>query len=293
MSTTTPAVFVPVGDNLSFGGILWSEWTKLRSIRSTWWCYGMLVVVTVVLGAQMASGLNFVGVTGEPTREAMQALAVHAVTVSTDFTALIVAVLGVLFFAGEYGTGMVASTLTSVPKRTPVVLGKALVLAVVTFSVGALAFAVTVPISVALLSGSGIDVDLGDPLYWLALLGGVGYLVLVALIAFSIGAILRNTAGGIAVALGLVLAAPLVLGLLSGGSQQVWIQNVQTLLPSNLGRTMFNHPGQQAFVSPGAPVEQPPAGLWVLEPWQGGLLLAAWAIVLFAVAATLLKRRDA
>jgi ABC-2 type transport system permease protein len=293
MTATTPTAFVPVGHNLSFGGVLWSEWTKLRSIRSTWWCYGVLFVLTVALGAQMASSLSFTGVDGDPTREAMQALAVYSVTTSTDFTAMIVAVVGVLFFAGEYGAGMIGSTLTAVPKRIAVIVGKALVFAVVTFVVSALAFAVTIPISIGLLSGSGIEVDLGDADYWLAMLGSVSYLTLVGLIAFMIGAILRSTAGGIAVSLGLAFAAPLVLGLIGGSSPQVWLQNVQAILPSSLGRVLFAHPGQQAFISPGVPIEQPAAGLWMLEPWQGGLLLVAWVVALFVIAATLLKRRDA
>ena len=286
-------VLTPSGHDLGFGGILWSEWVKLRSVRSTWWLYGALFAVTVGLGAQLASSLGFGTADVEPTREALQALGVYTSTVSTDFTGLIVSVLAVLFMAGEYGSGMIGTTLTSVPKRVPALLAKAIVFAVVTFAVSAAAVVITALLSVAILSGRDIDIDLGDPLYWRAQLGVVLYLVLAGLIGFSIGAILRSTAGGTAVTLGLLFAAPIAVSLFIKGSSQIWIQNVGGLLPTELGEALFIHPGQWAFIAPGAPPPQPATGLWMFEPWQAGLLLLAWVIALLAVAATLLRRRDA
>ena len=280
----------PAESGLGFGGIVRSEWLKLLSVRSTWWAYGILAVLTIGLGAQMSSSLSFAGVDGVPTQPAVQDIAVYAITVSTDFGALIVSVLGVLVIAGEYNTGMIRSTLTAVPKRLPVLFAKALVFAVATFMVSALAFAVTVPISVWLLSGNGVAVRLDDPLYWLALLGGVGYLVLVGLIALSIGALLRNSAGGIAVALGLVLAAPLALGLMLGFVRSAWAENLTMLLPSTAGSVLFSYPTEKSWVNLAAPEA---SGAWVTEPWQGGLVLIGWITVLLATAAALLKQRDA
>lgn len=280
----------PLGHDLSFRGVIRSEWIKLRSLRSTWWTYAILLVLTVGLGAQMSSSLSFKGVDGVPTQDAVQDLAVYAVMVSTDFGALIVSVLGVLIIAGEYGTGMIRSTLTSVPKRLAPLFAKAFVFAVATLVVSAAAFAITVPVSVGLLSDNSIAVRLDDPQYWFALLGGAGYLVLVGLIAFSIGALLRNTAGGIAVALGLVLAAPLALSLMLGSSQPSWAENIATLLPSIAGSVIFSYPTEQSWVTLAAPAE---SSGWITEPWQGALVLAAWVVVLLTAAAVLLKRRDA
>ncbi|MDL5350924.1 ABC transporter permease [Microbacterium sp. zg-YB36] len=290
MSTTTahPALS-PVGHDLRFTGVLRAEWIKLRSIRSTWWAYAILVVLTVGLGAQMSASLSFQGVDAVPTQDAVQDMAVYAVMVSTDVSTLIVSVLGVLIIAGEYGTGMIRSTLTAVPKRLSALLAKALVFVVVTFVVSAVAFAITVPISVGLFAGNGFDVALDDPHYWLALLGGAGYLVLVGLIAFGIGALLRNTAGGIAVAVGLVLAAPLALSLVLGFASSGWVENVATLLPSTAGSLLFSYPTEQSWVD----LLPPESASWLTEPWQGALVLVAWAVVLFTAAAVLLKRRDA
>ncbi|MFG6402693.1 ABC transporter permease subunit [Microbacterium sp. P04] len=285
MSTSTPTrVFTPTGHDVSFGGAVRSEWIKLRTIRSTWWCYAILFVLVVGFSALLSSTLS---VEPAPTGAAAQSLAVQAVTISTTFGALVVSVLGVLIISGEYGTGMIRSTLTAVPKRLPALVAKALVFAIATFVVSAISFAVSVPISVALLSGKGLEIDLGDSQYWLALLGGVGYLVLVGLIAFSLGAIIRNTAGGVAVALGLVLAAPIVLSIISALTQLTWVLNLEKLLPSSAGGLLSTYPVSDAAAAP------TPDGVWVLEPWQGGLILVVWFVVLFTTAAVLLKRRDA
>jgi ABC-2 type transport system permease protein len=286
MSTTNISpVFMPAEGDLDLGGVIRSEWVKFRSVRSTWWAYAILLAVTVGVGAQVSSSLGFEGMAAVPTQDAIQDLAVYAVTVSTDFGALVVGVLGVIVIAGEYGTGMIQSTVTAVPRRLPILFAKALVVAVATFVMSSVALAVTVPVSVWLLAGNGVAVRLDDPQYWIALLGGVGYLVLVALIAFSIGAVLRSTAGGLAATLGLLLVAPLAVSFLPTGAQDVAI-----LLPSVAGDLLLSYPTEQSWVDLAAPSA---SSDWITEPWQGALTLVAWAAVLFTAAAVLLKQRDA
>lgn len=292
MSTTSIPVITSPRRNLSFAGILLSEWIKLRSIRSTWWSYAVLVVLTVGLAVQLSSSLSFDWYDGTPSQAAMQAAGVNSVMIGVEIGVLVVSVLGVLVIAGEYGTGMIHSTFTAVPKRVPALLAKALVFAAATFAAAALALVVAVPISVGLLARNGVDVRLDEPEYWRAMIGGVGYLVLTGLMAFSVGALLRNTTGGIAVAVGLVFAAPLALSLVGGFASPIWMQNLSALLPSNLGRALYAHPGYADFASPGLPLERPD-GLWVLEPWQGALGLGLWVVVPFTVAVVMLKRRDA
>lgn len=289
-ATATLPAHTQTSQDLSFGGILRSEWTKLHSVRSTWWAFAALLALTVGVGMQVSSSLGFRGVDAIVTTDASQSLAVYAITVSTDFGALVVSVLGVLIIAGEYGTGMIRSTLVAVPKRVPVLFAKMLVFAAATFVVSGVSLAVTVPISAVMLSGNGVEVDLSDIRYWLALLGGAGYLVAVGLIAFSLGAIIRNSAGGIAVALGILLAAPLVLGLMIGLAPQTWLENVAMVLPSNAGSVLFGYPAEQSWANPSESADR--TG-WITEPWQGGVVLAAWVIVLLIAAAVLLKRRDA
>ncbi|RUQ98140.1 ABC transporter permease subunit [Labedella endophytica] len=292
MSTAT-SLSTTNRNDLSHLGIIQSEWIKLRSLRSTWWTFAILFVITVGVGIQMSSSTSFAWLDGGLSQTGMQAAGVNAVIIGTDINVLVVSVLGVLVIASEYSTGMIRSTFTTVPQRVPALLAKSLVLAIGTFLVVALAVAITIPISIGLLAGNGIDVRLDDPHYWRAMIGSICYLVLIGLMAFGIGAILRSIAGGIAVALGLVFVAPLALGLVGGSSApQIWLQNFVALLPFNLGRALTAHPGYADFASPGVPLQRP-EGLWVLEPWQGALGLVMWVVVVFTAAIVLLKRRDA
>jgi ABC-2 type transport system permease protein len=107
---------------------------------------------------------------------------------------------------------------------------------------------------------------------------------LIALIAFSIGAIIRNSAGGIAAALGLVLVLPGVVSLIGALTQATWVQNIATILPTSAGGNLFSYTQSKTAVV---------SGVLSLDRLDGGLILLGWFVVLFVVAAVLLKRRDA
>lgn len=292
MSTTTIPTYAAPRRNLSFGGIIRSEWVKLISIPSNLWAYAVIFLLSVGITAQMSATTNFDWFEGGLSQMGMQAAGVNAVMLSTDLNAFAVSVLGVLVIAGEYTTGMIRSTFIAVPQRIPALLAKFLVLAVVTLLVAALALAIAIPISISLLAGNGIDIRLDDLHYWRGIIGSVGYLVAIGLIAFGIGAIVRHVVGGVAMTLGVVIVIPIGLGFVGAGGSMLWLQNVTSLLPFNLGRALMMHPGYPDFASPGLPIQRP-EGLWVLEPWQGALGLGVWVVVLFTTAIVLLKRRDA
>lgn len=292
MSATAASVSAATRHDLSFGGVVRSEWIKLRSVRSTWWSYAVMVVVTVGVGAQMSDQVDFAWFDGEMTQIATQAAAVNALTISTSLNVLIVSVLGVLVIAGEYSTGMIRSTFTAVPRRVPALLAKLLVFAVVTLLVNALAVAIVIPLSTAIMTGNGVSIRLDDPDYWRVLIGTIGYLGAIGLIAFGIGAILRQVVVGVAAAIALVFVVPTAIGFVSGlFTSQVWLRNLTALMPHNLGYALTLHPGYDDFASPGSVVDVPD-GLWVLEPWQGALGLVVWVVALLATAIVLLKRRD-
>ena len=266
---------------LSFGGILRSEWIKLRSLRSTAWCYAIVIAVTIGLGGLYSLNSQGQGITADDIR----ALAVGSTTLGVNFAQLVVAVLGALMITGEYGTGMIRSTLAAVPKRVPALVAKCLVFGVATFVVSAIALAGTAVASWLVFSNGGIHADFFDGRVLLPLLGAAGYLALIGVLSLALGAIIRSSAGGIAVALGLILVAPLILRILAGVTRAVWPVNVSAFLPNSAGGLLW------AYTSgPTAPV---PSGYIVLTTLQGGLILGAWVVVAFVIAAILLKRRDA
>ena len=102
-----------------------AEWTKLRALRSTWWCALIAVVLIVGLGAAIAGS-------GTPYHVSAGNSAAAGVSVSllgVLFAQLVLGVVGVLAFSGEYGTGMIRATLAVVPSRLPVLWAKLIVLA--------------------------------------------------------------------------------------------------------------------------------------------------------------------
>ena len=279
MTTTTR--FMAHGSGLSFRGLLLSEWIKLTSLRSTVWCYGIILVINLGLGLLLAASFRQ---REDHTAALDQGYWIQAATIGIAFSQLVVAVLGALVITGEYGTGMIRSTLTAVPRRTPALLSKAVVFGVVTFVVSLASIAGAALLAGVILSGKGLSLDLGDGRVLAALIGGAGFLTLVGLIALFLGTIVRNSAAGISAVLGLIFVAPIVLQIFAAVTRASWVQNVFEFLPSSAGSRLYGYAATPAVKIP---------DVIVLDPGQALLVLVAWVIVFASIATTLLKRRDA
>lgn len=282
---TAPEHTAPSG--LSFGGILRSEWIKLRTLRSTVWCYAIIVALTIGLGLLLAAVMPSGGVmtqSATPSADAQQAAWLQVSTLGIGFGELVSAVLGALVITGEYGTGMIRSTLTAVPKRFPALLAKAIVFGVTTFAVSLVSLVATALLTAPLMPAKDVHPDLGDGSFWLAIVGGAGYLALIGVLALAIGSIVRNSAGGISAVLGLILVAPVIVQILAGVTRAKWAQNLGSFLPNSAGGKMYSYPSTAT-----APAD----GVVSLDPGQGLLVLALWFAVAFAIGAVMLKRRDA
>lgn len=289
MTTATLTPSPLDGIRLKFGGVLRSEWIKLRSLRSTVWCLGLVVLLTVGFGPLLALTLNTPEGGTLPDANQHQ-LQVQVATLGVNFTQLIVAVLGVLVISGEYGTGMIRSTFVAVPGRLGAFFAKAIVLAVTTFVVGVISIALSAVVAWPIIAGKGVSVSPMDSSVLLPLLGGAGYLTLIAVLAFAFGAILRNSAGGIATILGLVLVVPTILQILASLTKATWITNVSAFLPSVAGGKMFDYVDSATATQ--AADEAAKQGLVYILPWEGLLVLAAWVVIGLVVGAVLTKRRD-
>jgi ABC-type transport system involved in multi-copper enzyme maturation permease subunit len=250
--------------------VLGSEWVKLRSLRSSWITLALavagMVVVAVAGGILTNQDWNHMR-PGELARFDPISQSLTGI----NFSQLAIGVLGVLFITGEYGTGMIRSSLTAAPRRLPVLWAKALLFATVTL--------VTMEISafVAFLAGQAA---LGSHGTTLAAAGalratvGTGlYLTVVALLGVSLGFIIRSTAGGIAALFGILLVLPGILAILP----QSWQTDIGPYLPSNAGAALYDlHPESAS-----------------LAPWTGFAVFCLYAVVALIAAAALLRRRDA
>ncbi|MGD8166239.1 ABC transporter permease [Herbiconiux sp. P16] len=251
---------------LRFTGVLRSEWIKLTTLRSTLWAYAILVLVQVGMGVIFVLASD--GFANAPG--AANQAAVLPSTLGIMLGQLVISVLGVLVISGEYGTGQIRSSLTAVPKRLPVLWAKALVFGVSSFVVGLVAVFAAYAVTWPMLDARGVTSDITDPSLWGSLVGGAGYLALIGLLAYFLGAVLRHTAGGVAAALGLLLVVPTVLSFI----QADWITVIGQWLPGVVGQSLF-------------------FGSEIFEPWQAVLVMLGWIAVVAIPAAILLKRRDA
>src|SRR5215468_7088124 len=112
---------------MTFAGALRSEFTKIRSVRSTYWTLLAMLVVVVGFGALASYGAatHHPGPDFDPTMQSLGGLYIGQ---------LVIGVLGVLVISSEYSTGMIRTTLTTNPHRGLMIAAKAVVFTVVAFA---------------------------------------------------------------------------------------------------------------------------------------------------------------
>jgi ABC-2 type transport system permease protein len=250
--------------------VMRSEWTKLRTQPSAYWA--LLTAVILVVGFGLAYSL--LRVARPPHGAAIASFDPAAISLSgVQLAQIAVGVLGVLLVTSEYASGLIRTTFAAVPRRLPMLWGKAALLA------GAIA-AVSLPAAFAAFAGGQsilarqhLSVPLGEPGVMRAVVGSALYLAVVGLLGLGLGALIRNAAGGIATLFGVLYGLPLAAGLLPGSMAT----DVTKYLPSTAGQAVTT-------------VQPDPT---MLQPWTGFGVLCGYTAVLLAVAAVRMRRGDA
>lgn len=252
--------------------VLGSEWTKLRTVRSTYWTLlaaavamiGLSVIVCSVYVAQY-SGLSL--------RDKATFDPITASLAGGFLAQLAIAVLGVLVITNEYGSGMIRATFAAVPQRVTVLVAKSIVFAAVTLVVSSVACFVAFLVGQAILSSKGIGVGLGAPAALRTVVGTGLYLAVLGLLALGLGTIVRRTAGAISLVFGLIFVLPSLASLLPSS-----MDAIQRYLPSNAGQALVNGTAR---------------GTDSLSPWVGFAVFCLYAVVALVIAGASLVRRDA
>jgi ABC-2 type transport system permease protein len=266
---------LPATRRAGFDGAVCSEWTKLRTVRSTFWSLvamaGIALGFTWVIAWSLMNRWDHIrpGQRQELLHQPLSFIVVRPVFVCQ----LVVAVLGVMVISAEYTTGMIRSTLQAQPRRLTVLAAKVLVFAAVMLAVGEIVAFVAFLVGQRLLAVH-VPVHLSDPGVTRSVVGAGLYLAVLGLFSLAFGAILRHTAGGITAVLGLVLIVSNLTALLPDS----WGQHVNAWMPTNAGQLVMQ------------PQQLPDD---VLSPWQGLGVFTGWTVLLLIVAAVLFKRRDA
>ncbi|WP_331767072.1 ABC transporter permease subunit [Embleya sp. NBC_00896] len=257
---------------VTFVRVLNAEWIKLRSLRSTFWVLVTAVFVVIALGLLITSGT----VNRWPSMSADEKSRFSAPNASLTglyLAQLAIGVLGVLVVTGEYATGSIRATMSAVPHRLPVLWAKTLVFGAVTFALMLGTCLIAFLSGQAVLAREHIGVSLGDPGVPRVVVGVAVYLAVTGVLAIGIGAIVRTAAGGIAIVFGLLLVLPEIARALPAS----WQDHISKYLPSEAGQALSRwHPEADA-----------------LSPGMGITVFVLYAAVTLAVAAVLLRRRDA
>lgn len=119
---------------------------------------------------------------------------------------LVIGTLGVLVVTGEYGTGQIRATMAAVPTRLPVLWAKLIVVTTITFLLMMVTSFAAFLGGQALLGSHSTTLGAHDVLSVVIATGL--YLTLVGMLGVAFGARIRNTAGGLASLLGLLLVLP-------------------------------------------------------------------------------------
>jgi len=275
VTSATPQISIPRFDGtgtVTQPRVALSEWTKLHSLRSTRW--SLLVATVLAIGLPML----FAAVTSShwghmSLRERADRHPLDIALAGVNVAQLAVAVLGVLVITGEYSTGMIRASFTAVPKRLPVLWAKLGIFAVATFLLMLPSVVIAFFGSQAILGRHHIlQISFSHPGVTRAVAGGAVYLMLIGVFALAIGAMIRNTAGGIATFAAIFFVIPPLLNILPTS----WNNAISPWLPDAAGRSIFSLTH----------------GAHSLAPGPGLALFCGYTALAIAIAAVLLVRRD-
>jgi ABC-2 type transport system permease protein len=231
-----------------------AEWTRLWTVRATWWFLAAATVVIVGIGA--VAGLDAAGDPAPPRGDPAWAIAAVA-TMPGQFALLTMIVVAV---TSDYATGGIVPTLQWTPRRGVLFLARTLVAVLAATVLGVLLGAGSaVAAYVAARPGLTLPWDEGlDVLATVALVVAAG-----TALAAGIGFLFRNTAGALVTVLLLMLVLPVLLPQFG----YAWLSAVAEVLPGS---------GAAFLLLGEVPGMTQASSVTALLGWAGGALLLGW-----------------
>jgi hypothetical protein len=250
------------------------EWLKLRTVRTPRWIGLVLMASIIGIGIavlsyypghwshlSVASKAQF-----DPTNAGFAGMAIGQ---------LAIGIAGVIVITSEYSSGSIRSTLAVIPSRPLLLAAKAITFGLAALVAGELTCLAAFGINQYLvMRAPAPHASLADPTALRAVLMIGAYVALIGLLGLGIGAIVRHTAGGIALVVGVVFVVPAVLHTFSASLQD----SVGKYLPMLIAENSISAVKHVAYS---------------LSPWTGLLMLCVYAAVALAAGGWLLARRDA
>lgn len=254
---------------------LHAEWTKQRTLAATGWLLVAVIVLTAALGAIVTLAVTY---TSSGSGEDITKLSLTGVYIGQA----IVAILAVLSISGEYSSGMIAVTLTAIPRRRTVLATKAAILSALVLAAGAFAVLASLLAGRLILPANGFTTAHGYQLLSLghgptlrAAAGSVIYLALIGLLSLGIATAVREAATAIGIVLGLLYVFPIIADLVGDAQLQ---RHLQQIAPMTAGLAIQDTTNLRSLA---------------IAPWAGLGVLAAWAAGALLAGGLMLKVRDA
>ena len=280
MATTTrqaPVLPAPSG-RAGFGGTLRSEFTKIGSVRSTYWTLLMLLAVSVGIGAAISAAVA--ASWSQPPPPPPAPPDIHDATQVSIAALLIlgplvIVVLGALVLTAEYSTGMIRTSLIAMPRRIVLYLAKAAAFAAVALAVSLATAFTAFFLGQSLLARTHYSATLAGHDVPRAVIGTALYITLCGLFAFAAAAIIRNTAATITAMIGLLFVIPALVNLLPNS----WQNDLMRWLPTSAARAISATVGSQ--------------DPHLFSPWGQLAVFAIYTTILLVVGGILFRKRDA
>lgn len=291
---------------LTFMHTLKSEIVKLRGLASTWWCMALTIVLPVVFSFIIAivqkamskvdikanQGKSSAAVTVGPSNKsdiiASQDSIFHLVISFASVSLIVLSIFAVLAITAEHSTTSIQASLTSVPRRGMFFTAKFVAVAIYVFVVQLIAMAVSLAAAELAFIGdntSGLSGSNAWKLPIILFLGSPAIMVVVAAMAYGFGMICKSTAGGIMCVIGTVMILPSVVSIIMLASNFAkWTSTLTQLLPA---MAVSQFLGTSANSGP-----QLPPNVYVFTWWQSGLVVLAWAVVMYAIGYVIERHRD-
>jgi ABC-type transport system involved in multi-copper enzyme maturation permease subunit len=241
-----------------------AELLKLRTTRTA---RTLLALAAAGTAALVALVLLLAGRPGQPElgADALRQL----VLVPAQPLTLAALVLGILGMAGEFRHGTATSTFLVTPVRGRVVAAKLAAAAAAGLAMALVASAAVFAVGLPWLRAKGIEVTVADAGLLARVAGLAAAVALFAVLGVGLAALLRNQ------------VAAVIVGLLW------WSQGVERILVA-----VLHQPGLERWLPRGAASALTAPGDATLPMWAGGLVFAAYGLVLALAGGRLVARRD-
>ena len=293
---------------LTFMHTLKSEIVKLRGLASTWWCMALTIVLPVIFSfiialvqkamskADIKNGASqgrssaaiTVGPSGKSDLIASQESIFRLVISFASISLIVLAIFAVLAITAEHSTTSIQASLTAVPKRGVLFTAKFIAVAIYVFVAQLIAMTVSLAAAELAFIGDNISGLSGSNVWKLPLillLGSPAIMVVVAAMAYGFGMICKSTAGGIMCVIGAVVILQTIVSIIMLASNFAkWTSILIQILPGSAVSQFLGASADSGL--------QLPPNAYVFTWWQSGLVVLAWAVIMYVIGYLIESHRD-